>query len=143
MNDHYAKLRNMYLSAPSNQPYEGLNIDIREGEATVRVQAVEAMHHAAGAVHGSFYFKLLDDAAFFACNALVPDVFVLTASFNIELHRPVSAGVLRAEGRVTKPGRTILFAASELFDEAGARVGCGSGTFARSKVPLHEVSSYA
>jgi acyl-coenzyme A thioesterase PaaI-like protein len=45
------------------------------------------------------YFKLLDDAAFFAVNSVVRDVFVLTVSFNIYLTRPVSAGELKASGR--------------------------------------------
>jgi acyl-coenzyme A thioesterase PaaI-like protein len=36
-------------------------------------------HHSIHAVHGSVYFKALDDAAFFAVNSLVEDVFVLTA----------------------------------------------------------------
>ena len=48
------------------------------------------------------YFKLLDDAAFFAVHSIVTDVFVLTTSFNINLIRPVSSGVITAKGKVTR-----------------------------------------
>ena len=40
--------------------------------------------HALNAIHGTVYFKLLYDAAFFAANSVVKDVFVLTSSFNLE-----------------------------------------------------------
>lgn len=143
MDEHYEKLAQMYLSAPVNQAFAGLQMEVREGASTVSMEVRPDLHHAAGAMHGSHYFKLLDDAAFFACNSLVRDVFVLTASFHIELFRPVVAGRIRAEGTVSKPGRTILFASAELFDERGAVLAKGSGTFARSKVPLDAVPTYA
>ena len=37
--------------------------------------------HTAGGLHGSGYFKLLDDAAFFAAQSLNPTHFVVTTSF--------------------------------------------------------------
>lgn len=43
-------------------------------------------------VHGPVYFRALDDAGFFAVNSLVEDVFVLTASFNVNLFRPMKSG---------------------------------------------------
>jgi len=49
----------------------------------------------AHAMHGSVYFKCLDDAAFFAANSIVQEVFVLTVTFNVVLLRPVAAGALR------------------------------------------------
>ena len=36
------------------------------------------MFHAAGAGHGTIYFKMLDDAAFYAANSMVEEQFVLT-----------------------------------------------------------------
>ncbi len=46
----------------------------------------------------SVYFKALDDAAFFAANSVVEDVFVLTTNFNIQLLRTVTEGTLIATG---------------------------------------------
>ena len=36
------------------------------------------MFHTAGAAHGTLFFKMLDDAAFYAANSLVTDRFLLT-----------------------------------------------------------------
>lgn len=42
-------------------------VDARgDGEAEVSIEVGRELFHASGAVHGSVYFKLLDDAAFFA-----------------------------------------------------------------------------
>ncbi len=97
------------------------------------------MHHAAGALHGSVYFKLLDDAAFFAANSLESKVFLLTASFNVHLIRPVSEGRITAHGRLTERTSRLFFAESKLKDAAGRLIGAGSGTFARSKIVLSEI----
>ncbi|CAA6828501.1 MAG: Phenylacetic acid degradation protein paaI, partial [uncultured Aureispira sp.] len=92
--------------------------------------------HALGAMHGSVYFKLLDDAAFFSVNSIVPDVFVLTTNYNINIVRPVSQGVIRAVGTVKFISKNLWIAESTLYDEKGRTIAFGTGHFARSKVAL-------
>ncbi|MGB2427754.1 MAG: PaaI family thioesterase, partial [Alteromonas sp.] len=67
---------------------------VEEGKATISIVLSENYHHSAGGVHGSVYFKMLDDAAFFAANSLETDVFVLTTSFTTYITRPVASGVM-------------------------------------------------
>lgn len=138
---HFRALERMYDSAPCNA---GLRprLRVERGKAEVRMEATPAMHHAAHAVHGAFYFKMLDDAAFFAANSLVTDVFVLTVSFNTELMRPVQDGELIARGRVVHAGRKLIFAESVLSDGKGRLLAKGSGVFARSSVVLDEHVGY-
>lgn len=137
---HRRKLEAMYAAAPVNAMY-GPRLEVREGEATLLMEVRPEHFHAAGALHGSVYFKALDDAAFFAVNSLVEDVFVLTTSFTVYLLRPVTEGTLRAEGRVVNATRSLFVAESELF--AGDRlVAKGSGTFMRSRTRLDEVPGY-
>ncbi len=99
----------------------------------------EEFFHAAGAVHGSHYFKALDDAAFFAVASLVDDNFVLTASFNMYFERPVSAGTLTAIGKVIQRGRRVFLAESRLTDDDGCELARGSGTFMRSSTAWDEL----
>ena len=143
MTEHFRRLEQMYTAAPVNASIEALRITIAAGEATITLQATPDMCHAAGTVHGCHYFKPLDDAAFFAASSLDEERFVLTASFQLELYRAVTPGPLRAEGKVTKAGRSLIFAASELFDAEGRLVAKGTGTFARSTLPLIDVEAYA
>ncbi len=45
--------------------------------------ALESYSYSAGAAHGTIYFKMLDDAAFYAANSMVSEHFVLTTQFNL------------------------------------------------------------
>ena len=138
---HYERLARMYHSAPINTFYDP-SLEIREGEADVAIDVEPKLFHAAGAVHGSVYFKLLDDAAFFAVQSLVDDMFVVTASFNTYLTRPVTGGHLVARGRVVHRARRLMVAEAELYDEKERVVGRGSGTFMRSGIPLSAEVGY-
>jgi len=139
---HYAALQRMYQAAPINAFYRP-SIEVRDGEAVIEIEASEKLHHAAGAVHGSVCFKLLDDAAFFASASLETEVFVLTSSFTIYLLRPVVSGTLRATGRVLSRTASQFIAESVVRDENGAEVARGSGVFVRSRIPLAEAHGYA
>jgi uncharacterized protein (TIGR00369 family) len=140
MSDHYRKLERMYLSAPVNRIYAP-TIQIDEGRAVVEIEVGEQFFHAANAVHGAVYFKLLDDSAFFAANSLVTDTFVLTVSFNVYFTRPVSEGTLRGEGRVVSRSKSLVIAEAALFN-GDVEVARGSGSFVPSKIKLSERLGY-
>ena len=133
--EHFRKLERMYAAAPINRWYAP-SLSVSSGRAEVRIPLRPEFHHSAGSTHGSVYFKALDDATFFAANSLVTDVFVLTASFELELLRPVVAGELRAVAQVTERGERRIVAEGELFDGDAVVVARGRGQFARSRTLL-------
>jgi uncharacterized protein (TIGR00369 family) len=133
----------MYLSAPVNDIiYKGITIDISDSKAELSLQIDPKFFHAANAIHGSVYFKMLDDAAFFAVNSTVTDVFVYTVSFNIQLLRPVSDGIIRSIGELKFKSTNLFIADSNLFDQKNKLIGRGSGSFMRSKIELTENIGY-
>jgi uncharacterized protein (TIGR00369 family) len=140
---HFKKLERMYLAAPVNVAiYQGISISISDEKAALTLAVEDKYFHAAHAIHGSVYFKLLDDAAFFAVNSLVKDVFVYTVSFNMQLLRPVSKGLLRAVGEVKFKSKNLYIADAALYDERGRLVGRGSGNFMRSTIRLSPEIGY-
>ena len=139
--EHYRKLERMYASAPINHFFQP-TMQVSEGHAVVTMKVRRDFYHAANAVHGAFYFKALDDAAFFAVNSLVPDVFVLTVSLNAYLVRPLSEGEVRAVGQVAHRSRRLFVAESQLFDSAGIEIARGSGVFVPSDIPLSPQIGY-
>jgi len=139
---HFKSLQNMYLAAPINAFYRP-SIEVVDGRATIEIEVSDKLFHAAGAVHGSVYFKMLDDAAFFAANSLEKEVFVLTTAFTTYLTRPVSFGKLRSVGRVVDRNRSQFIAEAVVCDAEGTEVGRGSGIFVRSKLPLRAARGYA
>ncbi len=140
-NPHFTSLENMYLAAPVNEIYKP-TINVSEGEAVIEIAIDSRYHHSAGAVHGSVYFKMLDDAAFFAANSLEDQVFVLTTSFTTYLTRPVSDGQLRSIGKVVNQNRSQFIAESVVYDSHDKEIGRGNGVFVRGKFPLVDALGY-
>jgi uncharacterized protein (TIGR00369 family) len=140
--EHFRKLERMYASGPINR-YLRPTLRVERGFAELSMGVDRRLFHAAGAVHGSVYFKALDDAAFFAVNSLVRDRFVVTVEFNIYLLRPVSAGEIRATGRVAHSSSRLHVAEAELRDDRGRLLARGSGSFVESRIPLSAEVGYA
>ncbi|MEM7040080.1 MAG: PaaI family thioesterase [Bacteroidota bacterium] len=135
---HFRRLEELYYSAPINEVVAH-KIAVGEGWARVTWQVEEKMFHGGGALHGSMYFKMLDDAAFFAGQSLVQDRFIVTAGFNVILLRPVTGGMLRAKGEVVSQGRNLLAATAVLTDQEGNEIARGSGNFAVTNKKLEDL----
>ena len=143
LTEHYKKLERMYLQANINtMVFDSTTCKISQERAEISLNISEKYYHALGAIHGAVYFKLLDDAAFFAVSSIVKDVFVLTSSFNINLIRPVKDGLIKSIGKVKFRSKNLFVAESTLFNEAGKEIAFGTGNFARSKILLSEKIGY-
>ena len=139
---HFRALESLYLSAPINQLFASRLTITEAGRARIDFTVEESMFHAAGAVHGTAYFKMLDDAAFYAANSLVSDRFLLTTAFNLFFTKPLKAGPLIAEGRWMSGRRRVYVAEAQMIDAAGDVVARGTGTFMRSKIALSSLAGY-
>ena len=140
---HWRALERLYDSAPVNRLFDSRLTITGEGTAQIAFVVDERHYHAAGAAHGTVYFKMLDDAAFYAANTLVTDRFLLTTSFNLHFTRPVRAGPVIAEGRWISGRKRVLVADARLIDADGEEVGRGTGTFMRSRIALSGLQGYA
>ncbi|PVZ68153.1 PaaI family thioesterase [Pelagibaculum spongiae] len=140
--EHYQSLESMYLSAPVNQIYLP-KITVSEAQAVIEIEVDPKLFHSAGAVHGSVYFKMLDDAAFFAANSLEPELFVLTTSFTTYITRPISNGKMRSVGKVVNMNRSQWIVEAVVYDGQDREIGRGNGLFVRSKQLLNQVPGYS
>ena len=139
---HHRALESLYAAAPINRLFES-NLEIEAGGlARIRFTLDERHFHAAGAVHGTSYFKMLDDAAFYAANSLVTDRFLLTTAFTLLFTQPLGPGPVVAEGRWTNGRRRVFNADARLLDRHGEEVARGTGTFMRSRIPLATLPGY-
>jgi len=133
----------MYLSARVNKDhFPSTQIIIGPGKARIDLNADVSFHHALSGMHGSVYFKMLDDAAFFAVSSVVTDYFVLTTSFNLNIIRPFTTGKVYSIGKVRFKSRELFTAESTLYTEKGKELAFGTGNFAKSKVALTDVEGY-
>lgn len=139
---HYRALERLYDAAPVNALFASRLEIVGEGRSRLTFTVGPEVYHAAGAAHGTVYFKMLDDAAFYAANALVTDRFLLTTSFNLHFTKPVREGTVIAEGRWISGRKRVLVAESRLIDSAGDEIGRGTGTFMRSRIALSGLDGY-
>jgi uncharacterized protein (TIGR00369 family) len=139
---HFRALESLYRHAPVNDLFESRLEIVERGFARIRFEVAESLFHAAGAAHGTLYFKMMDDAAFYACNSLVTDRFLLTTAFNLLFTRPLRAGPVIAEGRWASGRRRVFVGEARLIDSEGELAASGTGTFMRSHIPLSSLAGY-
>lgn len=139
---HLRALEALYASAPINQMFESRIALPEAGRSEIRFTVHKDSFHAAGAAHGTLYFKMLDDAAFYAANGLVSDRFLLTTAFNLHFTKPLKAGEALAEGRWISGRRRVFVAEARIVDSSGEECARGTGTFLRSHIALAGLAGY-
>jgi uncharacterized protein (TIGR00369 family) len=139
---HLRALEALYASAPVNRLFESTLTLPEAGKSEIQFTVGNEAFHAAGAAHGTLYFKMLDDAAFYACNGLVSDRFLLTTAFNLHFTKPMREGRARAEGRWISGKRRVFVAEARIIDSEGEECARGTGTFMRSHIALSGLDGY-
>ena len=139
---HLRALESLYASAPINGLFQSRLVLPEAGRSEIRFTVEENSFHAAGAAHGTLYFKMLDDAAFYAANGLVSDRFLLTTAFNLHFTKPMRSGEVRAEGRWISGRRRVFVAEARIVDSEGEECARGTGTFMRSHIVLSGLDGY-
>lgn len=93
---HFRGLERAYAAAPVTKKWMGTTAEVRDGHATVSLPIRGDFHHAASAVHGSLYFRMLE--------FLIVRAGAAVSEFETYLHEHRQE--LRAEGlngRSTRP----------------------------------------
>jgi uncharacterized protein (TIGR00369 family) len=139
---HLRALEALYDSAPVNRLFQSRLGLPAAGRSEIDFTVSADSFHAAGAAHGTLYFKMLDDAAFYAANSLVSDRFLLTTAFNLHFTKPMGVGLARAEGRWISGKRRVFVAEARIIDASGEECARGTGTFLRSHIALSGLSGY-
>ncbi len=139
---HFRALEQLYASAPINRLFNSHLALETAGTARIDFTVASTAFHAAGAAHGTVYFKMLDDAAFYAANSLVSDRFLLTTAFNLHFTKPLREGPAVAEGRWISGKRRVFVAEARIIDVEGEEVARGTGTFLRSHIALAGLEGY-
>lgn len=139
---HFQRLTRLYENAPIHNFYQGIEMKVEDKKSTITLPIDSRYFHGGMAVHGSVYFKLLDDAAYFACQTQIHDYFILTTNFNINLRRPITSGIITATGEFESMNDSIIIGKSTLKDENGKICGTGVGEFMKSKTRLEDLKDY-
>jgi uncharacterized protein (TIGR00369 family) len=97
-------------------------VEVAPGLAVFECTPDESVYNPIGVVHGGLVCTLTDSAAGCAVqSSLEAGVAYTSIDINVTYLRPVTkdSGLIRATGRLTKPGRKVAYATVEVTDGAG------------------------
>jgi len=100
-------------------------VEVEPGLAVFECTPDESVYNPIGLVHGGLVCTLADSAAGCAVQStLEAGVAYTSIDINVTYLRPVTkdTGLIRATGRVTKPGRRVAYATVEVADRTGKLV---------------------
>lgn len=101
------------------------------GVDTARIELTVAECHLQpfGIVHGGVLATLIDTATFWAAFGSLPaDAGLVNVDLKLNYLAPASRGILVAQGRCLRPGRTISYAEASIHDGQGALLAHGTST---------------
>lgn len=139
--EHYQRLEKMYSRASINDLYRP-TMKVADGHAEIIMPVNDAFFHSANAIHGSVYFKILDDAACFAAWTKEDEFFIVTACFTTYITRPVWEGSLRAVGKIANQSKSQFIVEAIAYDDANRVVAQGNGIVMRGRARLSTLDHY-
>lgn len=139
--EHYRRLVKMYSRATINDLYDP-TISVKDGEAEIIMPVKDIFFHSAGAIHGSVYFKILDDAACFAAWSREKEFFIVTSCLTTYITRPVWEGNLRAVGRIANQSKNQFIVESTAYDDEDRVVAKANGIVMKGRDKLETLEHY-
>ena len=138
-NSHLKNLINIYNIAPINKFYKP-KMNLSLGKSKIEIEVKNNFFHTGGSVHGSIYFKILDDAAYFASQTHEKKYFLYTVNFQINFLKPIFQGKIISRGKLLKKDSNKFISKAKLFDNEGNEVANGEGIFVKSNIFLKNLN---
>ena len=124
---HQVIERTNHAPFPSHLPFTLESMDYDTARVRVDIQP----HHMQpyGIVHGGVIATLIDTATFWAAFARLPeDAGLVNVDLKLNYLKALSEGVLIAEGRCLRPGRSISYSEAHIHSDQGDLVAHGTST---------------
>jgi uncharacterized protein (TIGR00369 family) len=104
-------------------------VSIGEDEARVELEVEQQHLQPLGTIHGGIVATLIDTATYWAAFLVLPeDTGLVNVDLKLNYLRPVNGGLLIAEGRCLRAGRTISYAEAYVKSGDGRLIAHGSST---------------
>lgn len=116
MNELFDRISAVFSKAPFVVELGIELVAVGEGWVETEMTMEERLRQQHGFAHAGVVSTLADHTAGAAASTVIgPDQSVLTADYTIHLLRPASGDILRSRGEVTKGGRSLIVASSDVW----------------------------
>lgn len=110
------RVRDSFANQRVMQTLGATLVEVTPGRVTIELPYRADLTQQHGFVHAGIVATIGDSACGYAAFSLMPtDAGVLTIEYKINLMAPARGSLLRAIGRVIRPGRTITVTAAEVW----------------------------
>lgn len=107
-------------------------VDVKAGEATVKLTMRDELKQPYGVLHGGATASLIDTATAFAIiGNLAEGERATTIDLNVHYIRPVSEGEITCTARVVRAGKRIIFLSAEVFNAHGKLTATALSTYTK------------
>ena len=134
---HYKTLKECYEKANINKFYVP-TASITDGKAEIRMPLKEDFYHYGRYQHGSVYFKMCDDAGYFAAQSQEYEHFLVTSSYNLYFLKPMKLGEMIAKAHIISKTKSQFICESIIYNQDDQVIARGSGVFMRSSISLDQ-----
>lgn len=132
--DRQKRLIDLFHSAPI-QKVTGMTFRYDdEGRAVFTMPYNPNFDHAMGAIHGSVFGTLVDNAGWFTV-APHYENWIVTVEYSTRLHEPIAKETLIAIGKIVRMGSRMASAEMEIRTPDGRLAATGAGTFIVTSMP--------
>ncbi len=107
-------------------------VDLKFGEATLKVKMRDELRQPYGVLHGGATASLIVTAMAFACISCLPEG-EKTTTIDLTVHylRPVTEGEVFCTAKVVRAGKRILTVSAEVTGETGKLVATSLSTYTK------------
>jgi uncharacterized protein (TIGR00369 family) len=107
-------------------------VDIRPGEAVIKIEMRDDLQQPSGVLHGGVTATLIDTAMAFAVRTHLAD-HEYTATIDLTVHylRPHTTGTATCTAKIVRAGKRIFTVSAEVENEDGKLIATGLSTYTR------------
>jgi len=129
-NDDYVnKLINMVNTSPYPKHLRMQLASISVDQAVVKLNTEQCHLQPFGIVHGGVLATLIDTATFWSVFLRLPeDAGLVNIDLKLNYLKSISSGLMTAQGRCIRAGRTINYAEASIKDKEGNLIAHGTST---------------
>jgi uncharacterized protein (TIGR00369 family) len=136
LDEQRAKLRRFFAGFPFFRLMGFELVEVDPGRAVLSMNWRDDLTQPAGIMHGGAIASLVDTSIAHSI-LLTPQYLagrdqgqlIVSVDLRIKYLRPVSAGTILCEARITRPGRQIIHTAATVTDAAGKEVATGDSIY--------------
>jgi len=128
-NDYINKLIEIVNTSPYPRHLRMQLVSISFDQAEVKLKTEQCHLQPFGIVHGGVFATLIDTATFWSVFLRLPeDAGLVNIDLKLNYLKSISTGIMTAQGRCIRAGRTINYAEASIKDKEGNLVAHGTST---------------